>query len=206
MNNTIYFQITAGQGPAECCRAVALVLEKIMAQAKKLGMETEVIDREVGDMNRTLRSAVVLIQGGKCEEIADEWEGTVQWVAPSPYRIHHKRKNWFIGIKSFTPAELNDVDTRHIIYQTLRSSGPGGQHVNKTESAVRAIHVPTGLSVTASDQRSQMQNKKLATERLLIRLSAWNEEQITEEAQKNRGNHHSLQRGNPVKTIQEPLS
>lgn len=201
----IYLQITSGRGPAECCRVVALVLEKILKQAKDIGLHTEVLEREQGEMNRTLFSAIILLEGSKYEEIEDEWEGTVQWISKSPYRIHHQRKNWFIGIKSFTPSELSTIDTKYITYQTLRSSGAGGQHVNKTESAVRAIHAPSGLSVTASDQRSQHQNKKLATERLLIKLSAWNEEQAIQKAQENWNNHNNLQRGNPVKVIQEIL-
>lgn len=204
--NKIYLQITSGRGPAECCRVVALVLERILRQAKALNLAAEVIEREQGDVNRTLYSAIVSIEGNKTEQIVDEWEGTIQWIAQSPYRIYHKRKNWFVGVKSFTPRELSDVDTKYITYQTLRASGPGGQHVNKTESAVRATHAPSGLSVTASDQRSQMQNKKLATERLLIKLSAWNEEQLMQEAQKNWDNHNSLERGNPVKVINETLT
>lgn len=206
MNNKIYLQITSGRGPAECCRVVALVLEKILAQAKKKGLTVDILERELGDINRTLFSAVISLEGNKSEEIVDEWEGTVLWIAQSPYRIYHKRKNWFVGIKSFTPSELGDIDTKYITYQTLRSSGAGGQHVNKTETAVRAIHAPSGLSVTASDQRSQHQNKKLATERLLIKLSAWNEEQAMQKAQENWSNHNNLQRGNPVKIIQEPLT
>ncbi len=206
MNDKIYLQITSGRGPAECCRVVALVLEKILVQARKLGVVAEVIEREEGEINRTLLSAIVSLTGNKSEEIVDEWEGTIQWIAQSPYRIYYKRRNWFIGVSSFTPLELSDIETKYITYQTMRSSGAGGQHVNKTESAVRAIHAPSGLSVTASDQRSQIQNKKLATERLLIKLSAWNEEQIVQEAQKNWSNHNNLQRGNPVKVIQEPLN
>ncbi len=205
MNNKIYLQITSGRGPAECCRVVALVLEKILKQAKELKVEAEVLEREEAEINRTLYSAIISLEGSKCVEIVDEWEGTIQWIAQSPYRIYHKRKNWFIGIKSFTPSELSDIDTKYITYQTLRSSGAGGQHVNKTETAVRAVHAPSGLSVTASDQRSQHQNKKLATERLLIKLSAWNEEQVMQKAQENWNNHNSLQRGNPVKVINEPL-
>lgn len=201
----IYLQITSGRGPAECCRAVALVLEKILRKAKELKLEAEVLEREQGEINRTLSSAIVSLEGSKCEEIADEWEGTIQWIAQSPYRIYHKRKNWFVGIKSFTPSELSEIDMKYITYQTLRSSGAGGQHVNKTETAVRAIHAPSGLSVTASDQRSQYQNKKLATERLLIKLSAWNEEQAMRKAQENWDNHNNLERGNPVKVINEPL-
>ena len=205
-NNKIYLQITSGRGPAECCRVVALVLEKMLIQARQLGLITEVIEREEGEMNRTLFSAIIFLEGSKIDEIVDEWEGTIQWIAQSPYRIYHKRKNWFVGVNSFTPTELNEIDAKYITYQTLRSSGPGGQHVNKTESAVRATHAPSGLSVTASDQRSQMQNKKLATERLLIKLLAWNQEQTMQKAQENWNNHNSLERGNPVKVIQEPLN
>lgn len=205
-NNKIYLQITSGRGPAECCRVVALVLEKILMQARQLGLTTEVLEREEGEMNRTLFSAIIFLEGSKVDDIVDEWEGTIQWIAQSPYRIYHKRKNWFVGVNSFTPTELSEIDTRYITYQTLRSSGPGGQHVNKTESAVRATHVPSGLSVTASDQRSQIQNKKLATERLLIKLSGWNIEQVMQKAQENWNNHNNLERGNPVKIIQESLN
>lgn len=206
MNNKIYIQITSGRGPAECCRVVALVLEKILKQARELKLESEVLEREQGEINRTLFSAIVSLEGSRWEEIVDEWEGVVQWTAQSPYRIYHKRKNWFVGIKSFTPSELNETDLKDVIYQTLRSSGAGGQHVNKTETVVRAIHVPSGLTVTASDQRSQHQNKKLATERLLIKLSSWNEEQQMQLAQEKWDNHNSLERGNPVKIIKELLT
>ena len=206
MNNKIYLQITSGRGPAECCRVVALVLEKILKQAKALNLEAEVLDREQGTINRTLFSATLSLSGKRWKDIVDEWEGTIQWIAQSPYRIYHKRKNWFVGVKSFSLPDTVDTNTKDITYQTLRASGPGGQHVNKTESAVRAIHIPSGLSVTASDQRSQMQNKKLATERLQVKLSAWNIEQTMQKAQENWNNHNSLQRGNPVKVIQETLN
>ena len=204
--NIIYLKITSGRGPTECCRVVALVLEKILTQVKQMGLAAEVIERESGEINRTLFSAVISIEGEKADEIVKEWEGTIQWIAQSPYRIYHKRKNWFIGVKSFFPPDMQTVNEKEISYQTLRASGPGGQHVNKTESAVRATHIPSGLSVTASDQRSQMQNKKLATERLLIKLSAWNIEQTMQKAQENWNNHNNLQRGNPVKMIRETLT
>lgn len=206
MNNKIYLQITSGRGPAECCKVVALVLERILIQAKELKLETEVIEREQGEINRTLFSAIVSLEGVRWEEIVDEWEGVIQWTAQSPYRIYHKRKNWFVGIKSFTPSEINETDMKFITYQTLRSSGAGGQHVNKTETAVRATHAPSGISVTASDQRSQYQNKKLATERLLVKLSAWSEDQMLQQAQENWDNHNSLERGNPVKVIKDILT
>lgn len=122
--------------------------------------ETEIVERETGPLNRTLLSAVISLQGGDYHALIEDWEGTVQWIAKSPYRIYHKRKNWFVGVQTFTLSESQEATKAEIRYETLRASGPGGQHVNKTESAVRAVHIPTGMSVVASDQRSQWQNKK----------------------------------------------
>lgn len=201
----VYMQITSGRGPAECCRVVALVLEKILKQAAAKGVKTEIVERETGPLNRTLLSAVLSLQDGNYHELIEDWEGTVQWISKSPYRIYHKRKNWFVGVQTFTLSESQEATEAEIRYETLRSSGPGGQHVNKTESAVRAVHIPTGMSVVASDQRSQWQNKKLATERLLLKLASWSIEQAMIQAQANWSNHNCLQRGNPVKMIQEPL-
>lgn len=205
MNNKIYIQITSGRGPAECCRAVAKVLEMILKQAKRSSLVVEVIDRVEGEQNRTLSSAVLSVEGESTKELMEEWEGTIQWIAKSPYRIFHKRKNWFIGIQTFSIPQYDEISQKDFRYETMRSSGAGGQHVNKTESAVRAIHIPSGLSVTASDERSQMQNKKLATERLLVKLGSWQVEQSMIVAQENWSNHNNLQRGNPIKTIEAPL-
>ena len=201
----VYMQITSGRGPAECCRVVALVLEKILKQAVAKGVKTEIVERETGPLNRTLLSAVISPQSGDYHALIEDWEGSVQWIAQSPYRIYHKRKNWFVGVQTFTLSESQEATEAEIRYETLRASGPGGQHVNKTESAVRAVHIPTGMSVVASDQRSQWQNKKLATERLLLKLASWSIEQAMIQAQANWSNHNCLQRGNPVKVIQEPL-
>ena len=189
----------------EFCRLVALVLERILKQAQTRKLKVEIVEKEAGPANRTLLSAVIALEGAGCDTLVEEWEGTVLWIARSPYRIHHRRKNWFVGVQTFLLSESREATENEIRYETLRASGPGGQHVNKTESAVRAVHIPSGISVVASDQRSQWQNKKLATERLLVKLTAWNVEQAMIQAQANWSNHNSLQRGNPVKVIQEEL-
>ena len=88
---------------------------------------------------------------------------------------------------------------------TLRRRSRGAREQGRGVPAVRAVHIPTGMSVVASDQRSQWQNKKLATERLLLKLASWSIEQAMIQAQANWSNHNCLQRGNPVKVIQEPL-
>ena len=105
MKEKVYLQITSGRGPAECCRVVALVLERIVKQAQARGLKVEMIEREVGPVNHTLLSAVISLQGAACDEVVDEWEGTVQWIAQSPYRIYHKRKNWFVDVSIIPEME-----------------------------------------------------------------------------------------------------
>ena len=73
-------QITSGRGPAECCRVVALVLEKILKQAVAKGVKTEIVERETGPLNRTLLSAVISLQGGDYHALIEDWEGSVQWI------------------------------------------------------------------------------------------------------------------------------
>ncbi len=122
------------------------------------------LETETGRYSDTLRSALVSLDGDNAWALSESWCGTIQWICPSPYRPHHGRKNWFLGIGRFTADEKEQSDA--IRYETLRSSGPGGQHVNKTDSAVRATHLASGISVKVQSERSQHANKRLA--RLLI--------------------------------------
>jgi peptide chain release factor len=134
-----------------------------------------------------------------------EWKGTVQWIAQSPYRKMHKRKNWYVGVEVFdNPAQLA-WDPKDIVFETCRSSGPGGQNVNKVETAVRGTHIPSGIKVMASDSRSQLQNKKLCTERLQAKVIAWHTTQLIAGQQNRWQEHNELERGNPVKVIEEAL-
>lgn len=202
----IYIQISSGRGPVECERVVAKLTALIIQEAEQKNITTSVIDKTSGSLNSTLQSCLLQIEGDVevVNKFAGEWEGTVQWIAQSPYRKFHKRKNWFVGVQCFTP---NQTETTGgvIEYKTCRASGPGGQHVNKTESAVRATHVASGLSVLASDTRSQHQNKKLATARLQAKLLGWQMEQQMSEAQDRWLQHTDLKRGDAGKVIKASL-
>lgn len=196
MSNRKIIQITSGRGPAECCLAVALALKELLGEARRMGLDAEVAERIPAQENGTLQSATVIISGKGSESFAAAWEGSLLWTCQSPYRKFHKRKNWFIGINVFDetkPASINEAD---IVYQVMRSSGPGGQHVNKTESAVRATHAPSGISVTARDSRSQLQNRKLALERLIEKVTLWQQQQSVASAQQVWQSHNELERGN----------
>lgn len=201
-----YIQITSGRGPVECCRVVVLVMNKIIEQAKSLGYEVEVVEHEDGPNDGCMFSATLAIESEHAISLKDEWEGSVLWVAQkNPFRPWHRRKNWFVGVHFFKPLQTGTISARDITYETLRSSGPGGQNVNKVESAVRAIHVPTGITVLASDERLQIQNKRLARERLLMKLSAIDEDRRLHHNHEVWMNHNSLERGNPVQKFRGDL-
>lgn len=201
-----YIQITSGRGPVECCRVVVLVMNKIIKQAKSLGYEVEVVEHEDGSNDGCMFSATLTIEGDNIFSLKSEWEGSVLWVAQkNPFRPWHRRKNWFVGVHFFKPLQAGTINDSDITYETLRSSGPGGQNVNKVETAVRAIHVPSGTTVLASDMRSQSQNKELARERLIMKLSAAEEAKQLQQTHDVWMNHNTLERGNPVKKFKGDL-
>lgn len=196
-----YIQITAGRGPEECCFAVAQVLKKMLKECKAYDCHAEILHRERSHINGNLYSASLCVNTKNQPEILKDWVGTIQWTSQSPFRKNHKRKNWFIGVFELEAEALPTFDWKDVRYEAFRSSGPGGQHVNKTSSAVRAIHLPSGVAVTAQDTRSQLQNKKLANERL---LRVWQEgemQRIKSMQMDEWSNHLDLQRGNPVKVF-----
>jgi peptide chain release factor len=198
-------QITSGKGPAECCRVVALVQRLLQKEARQQGISLQVLENKPGEMDGTLLSATMQATGEQLAAFIKEWAGTVQWIAQSPYRPDHKRKNWFAGVCIFDSRELPQFDSKDVVFETTRSSGPGGQNVNKVETAVRGTHLPSGQQVFAMDSRSQLENKKLCLARLQTKVLAWHAGQLNAERQTRWQQHHNLARGNPVKTIKMPL-
>jgi peptide chain release factor len=127
------------------------------------------------------------------------------WICPSPYRPRHGRKNWFIGGAVFNAGETGDgpgeLDCADIRFEAVRASGPGGQHVNKTDSAVRATHVPSGLSVKVQTERSQHANKRLARALLAHKLANVAEVAASAERQQRWQSHRAVPRGLAQRTF-----
>ena len=200
-----YIQLTAGRGPAECARAVALIARELQRQFPSL----ELIDSEAHKSEPGCFMSVTFAVEARPDELAkmkEEWCGTVLYKATSnSFRPTHKRRNLFVGVNFISPVELTHINETDIRYETCRSGGKGGQNVNKVETTVRAIHVPSGISVRCSDERSQAQNKSLARERLLLKIHAMDEERSNAAARDKWENHDSLERGNPIKTFSGKL-
>jgi len=194
--------ITSGNGPAECRMAVRHVLEKMQQEAENANLDMDVTVPETTDKYGPT-SAIVIIDGSDRDLFVRRWVGSVQWIATSPVRPKHRRRNWFVGIfrldaQSVQSTALNRTDVR---LEAFRAGGPGGQHQNKTDSAIRATHVPTGLTVVSRTQRSQHRNKDVALVRLADKLQLMNELALSQGRGAENQMHRQLERGNPVRVF-----
>lgn len=193
----IYLQITSGRGPAECELAVSHIVHRMMD-----GRSSPFLDLiQVGT-----GSAIVSVAGSMAREYADSWIGTILWVCQDPITSNRKRKNWYVGIREveLPDEELAALNDRDLEWQTMKSSGKGGQHANKNDTAVRLKHKPTGITVIAQDERSQKRNKALAIGRLECALRQRRADAIRALEQSNWNQHNELERGNPVRIFEGP--
>jgi len=198
---TKIIQVTSGRGPVECCWVVAQVLKYFIQELKEMKIEYTLLQRELGTENGTLQSATIQLKGKALDSFLANWLGTVQWIGQSSFRKFHKRKNWFIGINEVEVLEKTSLKESDIKFQAIRSSGPGGQHVNKVSSAIRATHAKTGIQILVMDSRSQHQNKKIAIKRLQGKVTEYNNDQLKASIQNQWGNHLNLKRGNPIRVF-----
>lgn len=190
-------QISANTGPAECCLGVVKLLAHLEARASasKLGV-TLVEEVRVGATG-LVQSALLALEGDEaaCRLFAAPYVGTILWVCPSPLRPQHRRRNWYLDVTLFAePARDFGSEVR---FETMRSSGPGGQHANKTESAVRATHLATGLSVKVGGSRSQSANKAAALALLGAKVQA-HVDHASQESRAQRRLRHCSRAGDTV--------
>ena len=191
--------ISAGRGPAECREAMVAIAAILQREAFELGLSVGCEEAGKG-----VSSLLLSIEGESAESFVHSWQGTVQWTAKSRLRPGHQRKNWFVAVHRMEPPRtISAVRLEDVRFETLRAGGPGGQHQNRTESAVRAKHLPTGLSVVVRDERSQHRNKALAIERLTGLLAAVDERDRNAAAFRDWLTRISVERGNPVRTFKE---
>lgn len=194
----IYLIITAGRGPAECALAVQGIQNKFQKYLKQKGIDFELSQKKKGPVKHSLHTITFKLSSDAMDHL-DRWVGNLLWICKSPIRPTHKRKNWFVKSMIFHPTTTEQLNKADVIVQSYRASGPGGQHRNKVETAVRLVDTRTGLSVTESDGKSQHQNKKAAWKKLEELIALRNIEQLEALENKQWISQCSIERGNPIR-------
>ena len=191
-------QISSGQGPAECRKFVSLLSKVIYDDAIKHKIKCNCLN-EIKDKMPSIKYA---IEGENMEEFKKNWNGTVKWIWQSTIRPNWKRKNWFVKVSFFDfESEKIKFNLNDIKIETCRASGHGGQHVNTTDTAVRIIHLPSGVEATANEERSQHRNKELALMRLQEKLHLIEEKNKADAKNSMWTDHYKLERGDAIRVF-----
>ena len=185
-------QISSGQGPAECELAVCKLFETLKKEYPDI--------KEISSHKSRFSDCYTSIMF-ETEDDLSNLEGTIQWICQSPFRPNHRRKNWFIDVSIIPEQEIICTDN-NIRFERFHCGGKGGQNVNKVETGVRLIHIPTGTTVTSTSERSQLLNKKDALEKLAVLLKNKQIEQVNLQINSAWREHNRIVRGNPVRTYE----
>lgn len=195
----VILHVGAGQGPRECEWVVEQLALAFGREAETAGLTCMPVEPVHGPVP----SLLLRVSGSDAEAFAKARCGSIRWIGTSPFRPLHKRRNWFVGVSRIPPPDaVPDLREADIRYQAMRASGPGGQHVNKTDSAVRATHLPTGLKTTSQDQRSQHANRRIARLKLQLMFVARQERGAADGKRSLWERNHDLERGNAVRSYE----
>ncbi len=207
-NNAI-LKLNAGAGGTESCDWCSMLYRMYTRWAERKGFALDVIDYLDGD-EAGIKSVTFQINGENAYGYLKSEKGVHRLVRISPFNAQGKRQTSFVSLDVMPDIEDDvDVDVRDedIRIDTYRSSGAGGQHINKTTSAIRITHFPTGIVVTCQNERSQFQNKDKAMQMLKAKLYMLKQEENAEKLSDIRGDVKEIGWGNQIRSyVMQPYT
>jgi peptide chain release factor 2 len=197
-----FLTVNSGAGGTESCDWADMLLRMYTRWAEQAGFKTEVLDITPGE-EAGISSATVRIEGLNAYGYAKAERGVHRLVRISPFDSNARRHTSFCSVDVI--AELDDaidieIDESDIRTDVYRASGKGGQHVNRTESAVRLTHIPSGIVVTCQNERSQIKNKATAMKTLKSRLYEKKEDEKRSEMERFYGEKGEIAWGNQIRS------
>ena len=202
-------KLNAGAGGTESCDWASMLYRMYTRWAERHGFSVEVLDYLDGD-EAGIKSVTFQINGENAYGYLKSEKGVHRLVRISPFNAQGKRQTSFVSLDVMPDIEDDidiEINTEDLRIDTYRSSGAGGQHINKTSSAIRITHLPTGIVVQCQNERSQFQNKDKAMQMLKAKLYMLEQQKNAEKLSGIRGEVTDIGWGNQIRSyVMQPYT